>query len=68
MKATFIQVYAPTADSSDNEINIFYNDLQIILNSTPKRTMLLFWKTSMQRLVFTSPYGKIQWANLVLAI
>ena len=27
--------------------------------ASPKRAMLLFWETSMQRLVFTSPYGKI---------
>ena len=37
MKATFIQVYAPTADSSDHEINSFCNDLQITLNSIPKK-------------------------------
>ena len=64
MKITFIQVHAPTADSSDNEINSFYNDLQITLNNIPKkRTMLSFWETSMLRLVFPSPYGKIPWAN-----
>ena len=37
MKATFIQVYAPTADSSDNEINSFYNYLQITLNIITQR-------------------------------
>ena len=37
MKATFIQVYTPTADSSNDEINSFYNDLQITLNSILKK-------------------------------
>ena len=37
MKATFIQVYAPTADCSNNEINSFYNDLQITLSSIQKK-------------------------------
>ena len=68
MKATFIQEYTPTADSSDDEINSYYNDLQITLYSIPKRTMFSFWETLMLRLVFTSPYRKIPWANLVLAI
>ena len=68
MKATFIQVYTLTADSSDDEINSFYNDPQTTLNSIPKRNMLSFWETSMLRSVFTSPYRKIPWANLALAI
>ena len=33
-----------------------------------KRIKSSFWETSMLRLVFTSPYGKIPWATLVLAI
>ena len=60
-------VRAPTADSSDNEINSFYNDLQITL-SIPKKTMLSFWETSMLRLVLTSPYRKIPLVNLVWVI
>ena len=68
MKASFIQVYAPTADSGDDEINSFYNDLQTTLNIIPKRTMLSFWETSMLQLVFTSHYTKTPWVNLVLAI
>ena len=41
MKATFNQVYAPTADSSDDEINSFYNDLQITLNSISKKDYVI---------------------------
>ena len=41
MKATFIQVWASTADSSDDEINSFYNDLQITLNSIPKKDYVI---------------------------
>ena len=41
MKATFIQVYAPTADSSNDEIISFYNDLQITLNSIPKKDYVI---------------------------
>ena len=41
MKAAFIQVYIPTADSSDDEINHLYNDLQITLNSIPKKDCVI---------------------------
>ena len=41
MKATFIQVYTPNADSSDDEINSFYNDLQITLNSIPQKDYVI---------------------------
>ena len=41
MKATFIQVYNPTADSSGDEINSFYNDLQTTLNSIPKKDYVI---------------------------
>ena len=41
MKVTFIQVYAPTPDSSDNEINRFYNDLQTTLNIIPQKDYVI---------------------------
>ena len=41
MKAAFIQVYAPTANFSDNEIDSFYNDLQTTLNSIPKKDYVI---------------------------
>ena len=41
MRATFIQVYAPPAESSDNEINSFYNDLHITLNNIPKKDYVI---------------------------
>ena len=60
MKATFIQVYAPTADTSDDEFNSFFAmTYKSHSTASPKRTMLSFWETSMLGLVFTSPYGKI---------
>ena len=39
---TVIQVYAPTTDAKEAEVNWFYEDLQHLLELTPKRDILFF--------------------------
>ncbi|XP_071807999.1 craniofacial development protein 2-like [Asterias amurensis] len=41
MNVTFIQTYAPTSASSDEEINTFYNQLQQAINSVSKRDIMV---------------------------
>lgn len=38
---TIIQVYAPTAEAADDEINNFYQELQTQINTTPKNDTLI---------------------------
>ena len=37
---TVIQVYAPTTDAKETEVDQFYEDLQILLELTPKKDIL----------------------------
>ena len=39
---TVIQVYAPTTDAEEAEVNWFYEDLQHVLELTQKKTDVLF--------------------------
>ena len=39
---TVIQVYAPTTDAKEAEVDQFYEDLQDLLEVTPKRDILFF--------------------------
>ena len=44
---TVIQVYAPTRNAEEAEVERFYEDLQDLLELTPKESshrLLLFWK------------------------
>ena len=45
---TIIQAYAPTSDYDDNEIEEFYNQLQNVIDQTPK-DILVVWETGMQK-------------------
>ena len=38
---TIIQVYAPTTDCDDNEIEVFYAQLQDVIDPTPKKDILV---------------------------
>ena len=38
---TIIQVYAPTTDAEESEIDQFYEDLQYLLELIPKKNFLL---------------------------
>ena len=40
-KITVIQVYAPTTDYSDDQIEDFYSQLQKIINQAPKKDILI---------------------------
>ena len=45
---TVIQVYAPTSNAKEAEVEWFYEDLQDLLEITPKRDVLLIigdWNT-----------------------
>ena len=38
---TVVQMYAPTSDYDDNEIEEFYDQLQNVIGPTPKKDMLV---------------------------
>ena len=38
---TIVQVYAPTSDYDDNEIEEFYDQLQNVIDQTPKKDILV---------------------------
>ena len=48
---TVIQVYAPTSNAEEAEVEWFYEDLHHLLELTPKKDVLfvLFWGTRMQK-------------------
>ena len=41
MNSTIIQVYAPTTDAEEETIEIFYADLQQLIDETPKKDAIL---------------------------
>ena len=45
---TVIQVYAPTSNAEEAEVERFYEDLQALLELTPKKDVLFIWGTGMQ--------------------
>ena len=47
---TVIQVYAPTGNAEEAEVEQFYEDRQDILELTPKKVVLFIQGTGMQRL------------------
>ena len=46
---TVIQVYAPTSNAEEAEVKWFYEDLQDLLELTPKKDVLLIKGTGMQK-------------------
>ena len=44
-----IQVYAPTTNAEEAEVELFYEDLQDLLELTPKRDVLSSQGTGMQK-------------------
>ena len=46
---TVIQVYAPTSDAEEAEVEWFYEDLQDLLEQTPKKDVLFIKGTRMQK-------------------
>ena len=48
LNVTLIQVYAPTNNAEEAEIEQFYEDLQDLLELTPKRDVLSIIGTGMQ--------------------
>ena len=46
---TLIQVYAPTSNAEEAEVESFYEDLQELLEITPKSMSFSLWGTGMQK-------------------
>ena len=46
---TVIQVYAPTANAKEAEVQWYYEDLQDLLELTPKKDVLFIIGTGMQK-------------------
>ena len=46
---TIIQVYAPTSDAEEAEVEWFYEDLQDLLEQTPKKDVLFIKGIRMQK-------------------
>ena len=46
---TEIQVYAPTGNTEETEVEQFYEDLQDLLGLTPQKDILFFIRTGMQK-------------------
>ena len=46
---TIVQAYAPTSDYDDNVVEEFYDQLQNVIDQTPKKGILLCKKTGMQK-------------------
>ena len=48
-KITAIQVYAPTTNAKEAEVEWFYEDLQDLLELTPKKDVLFITRTGVQK-------------------
>ena len=46
---TVIQVYAPTSNAEEAKVERFYEDLQDLLELTPKKDVLFIIETGMQK-------------------
>ena len=46
---TVIQVYDPTSNAEEAEVEWFYEDLQDLLELTPKKMSFSLWGTGMQK-------------------
>ena len=46
---TIIQVYAPTSNAEEAEVERFYEDLQDLVELTPKKMSFSLWGTGMQK-------------------
>ncbi|CAM1323657.1 Uncharacterised protein r2_g3220 [Pycnogonum litorale] len=47
---SIIQIYAPTSDSSEDEIDCFYSQLESTTKTSKRKTSLLFKEIGIQRL------------------
>ena len=53
---TAIQVYAPTSNTEEAEVEQFYEDLQDLLELTPKKDVLLVLLVSKDEIVLDIPW------------
>ena len=57
---TVIQVYAPTTDAEEAEVDWFYEDLQDLLELTPKKDVLFIigdWNAKVEKSSQTGKFG-----------
>ena len=57
---TVIQVYAPTSNAEEAEIEWFYEDIQDLLELTPKKDVLFIKGTGMQMYKVKNTWGNRQ--------
>ena len=55
LNITVIQVYAPTSHTEEAEVERFYEDLQDLLELTPKKDVLLVLLVSKDEIVLDIP-------------
>ena len=58
---TVMQVYAPTSNAEEGEVERFYEDLQDLLELTPKKDVLFFigdWNTKVESQELPGVTGK----------
>ena len=48
-KITVVQVYAPTSNAEEAEVEWFYEELQDLLELTPKKMSFSLWGTGMKK-------------------
>jgi exonuclease III len=63
-KATVIQVYAPTSNSTDEEIEDFYAALQNAINDTSNQDMTIIMGDLNLKLEMIGRHGREHWENL----
>ena len=49
LNITVIQVYAPTTNAEEVEVEQFYDDLQDLLETIPKKDAFSSWGTGLQK-------------------
>ena len=66
---TIIQVYAPNTANSEEEVDDFYDQLQIAINQTSKRDLLIVMVVngSMQKLDVIGQTRKMYWVTMDMA-
>ena len=58
-----VQVYAPTSNAEEAEVERFYADLQDLLELTPKKDVFFFHYTGLQ---FKSRESRNAWGNRLI--
>ena len=63
---TLIQVYAPTSNAEEAEVEWFYEDLQDLLELTPKKDVLFIignWNAEVESEEISGAIGNLAWST-----